>query len=58
LKSRLAEIEDWKNRYAQIEARLNEYAYVEKDKKALEEKFNSLIKNSEELKFHISKLEQ
>lgn len=41
-----------------METRMNEYAYVEKDKKQLEEKFNSLVKNSEELKFHISKLEQ
>lgn len=28
LKSRLGEIEEWKNRYAQMEAKLNEFAYV------------------------------
>jgi len=44
LKSRLSEIEEWKNRYSQMEIKLNEYAYVEKDKKKIEDKFNNQIK--------------
>jgi hypothetical protein len=32
-------------------------AYMEKDKKMIEDKFNNQLKNLEELKFNISKLE-
>ena len=57
LKSRLEEIEAWKRKNADLEAALSRMGLIEKDKKAFEDKFNSQIKNIEELSFALNQLE-
>ena len=57
LKSRLGEIEDWKSRYSTLEKNFNNYSNVEKEKKVLEDRCNHQIKQNQELKYTISKLQ-
>ena len=57
LKSRLGEIEDWKGRYNQLQVTVTGFEGVEKDRKALEDRCGQQIKQNEELKYMISKLE-
>lgn len=53
----MGEIEDWKSRYNQAQATLNNYGNLEKEKKAVEERCGNQIKQNEELKYIVSKLE-
>lgn len=46
LKSRLGEIEDWKNRHNQAQAALSNYGNLEKEKKAVEERCGNQIKQN------------
>lgn len=57
LKARLEEIETWKKKNAELENGLSKMAFMEKDKKMLEDKFNNQLKNFEELKFTLGRLE-
>lgn len=47
LKSRLGEIEDWKNRYSKMEATVANYSVVDREKKNVQDKLNNQIKNNE-----------
>jgi len=55
LKSRLGEIEDWRNRYSKLEITLNNYSNVDREKKNLEDKLNNQLKNNDELQFTLKK---
>lgn len=57
LKSRLGEIEDWKNKYNTIQQQITIYINVEKEKKNVEDKLNGYVRNIEELRFTNNKLE-
>jgi chromosome segregation ATPase len=57
LKSRLSEIEDWKGRYQQVEQQLAQAALLHQEKKALEERCGSQVRQNEELKFQLTRLE-
>ena len=46
LKSRLAEIEEWRSKYTRLEGNLNNLAAVEKDKQNMESKYNEQIRNN------------
>ena len=47
LKSRLGDIEEWKNKYLRLENEVNNFSEVERMKKLLEDKLNSQVKNNQ-----------
>lgn len=57
LKSRMAEIEDWKERTKKLEAALSSYSRLELDKKAADDRHQQQLKQNEEMKYYVSKLE-
>lgn len=46
VKSRLSEIEDWKNKYIKLQGTMSNFENVEREKKILEDKLNNQIKNN------------
>lgn len=47
LKSRLGDIEEWKNKYLRLEKEINNFSEVERMKKVLEDKLNGQVKNNQ-----------
>jgi hypothetical protein len=58
LKSRVGEIEDWKNKCMKMEGTIANYATIDKEKQKVEDKLNNQIRNNDELQFVIKKLEK
>jgi chromosome segregation ATPase len=57
LKTRQEEIDNWKKKYNELDAITTRYSLLERDKKVLEEKYANQLKEGEELKFAIGRLE-
>jgi chromosome segregation ATPase len=53
----MAEIEDWKERTKKLEAALSSYSRLEMDKKAADDRHQQQVKQNEEMKYYVSKLE-